>query len=64
MGTNVVSRAELEATTAELLPARETLAWINVTNITAVNLAIAINAASCGSVASAVALQGIAVSQS
>jgi hypothetical protein len=64
MGTNVLSRADLEATTAELLPPRETLAFINVTNITAVNIAIAINAASVGSVASAVALQGIAVTQS
>ena len=64
MGTNVLSRAELEATTAELLPPRETLAWINVTNITAVNIAIAINAASVGAVANAVALQGIYVGQS
>lgn len=64
MGTNVLSRADLEATTAELLPARETLALINVTNVTAVNIAIAINAASVGAVANAVALQGIRVGQS
>ena len=63
MGTNVLSRAELEATSAELLPAREALAFINITNITAVNLAIAVNAASVGSVAQAVALQGIVVRQ-
>ena len=42
MGT--ISVAELEATTVELLPSRETLAWINIANINAVNLAIAVNA--------------------
>jgi hypothetical protein len=48
-----LSIADLEATSVELLPARETLALLNMANITAVNLAIAINAASLGSEASA-----------
>jgi hypothetical protein len=64
MATTVLTRAELETTSAELLPARETLAWINITNVAAVNIAIAINAASVGSVATAVALQGVSSSQS
>lgn len=41
MGT--ISVAELEASSIELLPARETLAWINIANVQAINLAIAIN---------------------
>jgi hypothetical protein len=49
----------LESELCELLPAREALALVNVTNITAVNLALAINAASCGSVAVAYAGQAI-----
>lgn len=64
MATTVLTRAELEMTCAELLPARETLAWINITNVAAVNIAIAINAASVGSVATAVALQGVSSRQS
>jgi hypothetical protein len=64
MGRNALTRAELEMASAELLPARETLAFINITNVAAVNIAIAINAASVGSVAHAVALQGIVVTQS
>jgi hypothetical protein len=62
MGT--ISVAELEATTVELLPSRETLAWINIANITAVNLALAVNAGTFGSVAYASANQLIGVSQS
>lgn len=62
MGT--ISAAELEATTVELLPSRETLAWINVANVTAVNLALAINAGTWGSAAYASANQIVAVSQS
>lgn len=62
MGT--ISVAELEATTVELLPSRETLAWINIANINAVNLAIAVNAGTFGSYAYASANQLIGVSQS
>lgn len=61
MGT--ISVTELEATTVELLPSRETLSWINVANVTAVNLAIAVNAATIGSSAYASARQLVSVSQ-
>ena len=55
-----LSIADLEAMSVELLPARETLALLN---ITAVNLAIAINAASLGSEASAHANQLVMLEQ-
>lgn len=58
-----LSISELEATSVELLPARETLALFNVANVTAVNLAIAVNAASIGSVALASANQWVQVTQ-
>jgi hypothetical protein len=60
-----LTRGELEAVTAELLPSREALAWLNLNfaNVTAVNVAIAVNAASLGSTANAVALQEIYVFQ-
>ena len=58
-----VSMRELEATTVELLPNRETLALFNFANVTAVNLAIAINAASIGSAAVASANQYVVVMQ-
>lgn len=60
-----LTRSELEATTAEVLPPREALGWfnINVANVTAVNMAIAINAGTVGSTASAAALQEIYVLQ-
>jgi hypothetical protein len=61
MGT--ISVTELEATTVELLPSRETLAFINVANVTAVNLAIAVNAATIGSTAYASANQLVWVQQ-
>ena len=60
----IISVTELEATTVELLPARETLAFINVANVTAVNLAIAVNAATIGSAAYASAKQLVWVQQS
>jgi hypothetical protein len=62
MGT--ISVTELEATTVELLPSRETLALINLANVTAVNLAIAVNAATIGSAAFASANQSVRVRQS
>ena len=60
----IVSMSELEATSVELLPSRETLALINIANVTAVNLAIAVNAFSFGSAATAAAVQTVAVFQS
>ena len=58
-----VSMRELEATTVELLPNRETLALFNFANVTAVNLAIAVNAATIGSAAVAHANQYVFVIQ-
>ncbi|HKC28308.1 MAG TPA: hypothetical protein VKB75_09875 [Jatrophihabitans sp.] len=51
---------ELGTQTIELLPARETLWSVNVTNIIAVNIALAINAASFNASASALAQQHLA----
>jgi hypothetical protein len=61
MGT--ISVTELEATTVELLPSRETLSFINIANVTAVNLAIAVNAATFASSAYANAHQSVRVYQ-
>ena len=56
--------ADLDAETATPLPRRETLscqfACVNVTNIVGVNLALAVNAATIGSQANALALQYLA----
>ncbi len=56
-----VRAEDLDAATAELLPARETLSCffggINVTNVVGVNVAIAVNAASINSNANAMATQ-------
>jgi hypothetical protein len=62
--TNVLSVADLDATSGELLPSRETLALVNIANITAINIAIAINAGGHGTSATAMAQQIIAVAQS
>jgi hypothetical protein len=59
----IVSMRELEATSVELLPNRETLALVNFANVTAVNLAVAVNAASIGSASVAHANQLVVVSQ-
>ena len=59
----IITVAELESTSVELLPSRETMALINVANVTAVNLALAINAASIGSIAAASANQLVVVGQ-
>jgi hypothetical protein len=61
---DVLTVMELEATGGELLPSRETLALINILNITAINLAIAINVGGPGTSALAIAQQYIAVGQS
>jgi hypothetical protein len=60
---DVLTVMELEATGGEVLPSRETLALINIVNITAINLAIAINVGGPGSSAVAYAAQFIAVGQ-
>jgi hypothetical protein len=56
-----ISMRELEATSVELLPDRETLAFFNFANVTAVNLAIAVNAGSIASAAIASANQQVVV---
>jgi hypothetical protein len=59
-----LSPVELDAEVLELLPVRETLFFnINVSPIVAVNLSMAINAASIGSVANSEALQNLLVVQ-
>jgi hypothetical protein len=58
-----LSRAEITGQSADLLPTREALALVNFTNVTAVNVAIAVNAATIGSTAAANALQNVAVFQ-
>jgi hypothetical protein len=60
----IVTTRELEESTVELLPSRETLALFNFANITAVNLAIAVNAGTIASAAVASATQQIVVAQS
>jgi hypothetical protein len=56
-----MSQADLDAATAQLLPARETLSCsvgcVNVTNVVGVNVAIAVNAASINASANAIATQ-------
>ncbi|WP_136609366.1 hypothetical protein [Sinomonas albida] len=56
--------ADVAAEHAELLPQRDTLLFdINVAPVIAVNLAIAVNAATIGSTANATALQIVGVLQ-
>ncbi len=52
---------ELDRELGEVLPAREALSLVNITNITAVNISLALNAATIGSTAAAGATQGIVV---
>jgi hypothetical protein len=58
-----ISRAEVANQSADLLPTREALALVNITNVTAINLAIAVNAATIGSTAAATALQNVVIFQ-
>lgn len=58
-----VSAAEVAEQSVDLLPQRAAMAWINVAPVTAVNIAIAVNAATIGSHAAAGALQGTGVGQ-
>lgn len=59
-----ISLTELALEPVEVLPRRETLGLVNITNITAVNISLAINAATIGSTAVAGATQGIVLFQS
>jgi hypothetical protein len=58
-----LSEAELAATTADLVPQRDTLALVNITNVVSVNVALALNAATVNSTASASAGQLIGAFQ-
>jgi hypothetical protein len=53
----VLCDEELATQAIELLPARETLWSVNVTNVIGVNISLAINAASAGASASSLAAQ-------
>ena len=59
-----LAMADLDAETATPLPRRETLSCyvgcVNVTNVVGVNLALAVNAATIGSQANALAVQYLA----
>jgi hypothetical protein len=59
-----VTREELAREEVELLPSRETLAFINYANVSATNLAIAQNSYTLFSLAAASAKQAVVVSQS
>ncbi|HKA82682.1 MAG TPA: hypothetical protein VKD21_02390 [Acidimicrobiales bacterium] len=61
--TCALSYAELDATSGELIPERETLALVNIANVVGVNIALAFNVASFKSSAHAAAGQLIAVGQ-
>jgi hypothetical protein len=58
-----IARSDVANQSVDLLPAREALALVNFTNITGVNIAIAVNAGSIGSNAAAVALQHVGAYQ-
>jgi hypothetical protein len=55
---------DVEEQDAQLLPEREALGVFDWANVTGTNLALALNAGSLSSVATAVATQGISVVQS
>lgn len=57
MTTSIVTLAELDEQNVEMLPVRNTMALINITNVIGVNIALAINAASINASASATASQ-------
>ena len=59
-----ISTAELHDQPAAILPEREALGLFNIANVTGVNVSIAVNAASFGSAANAVAGQVIGLGQS
>ncbi|GAC1482004.1 MAG: hypothetical protein NVS1B16_12330 [Pseudarthrobacter sp.] len=62
--SNELSPVELDAEVMELLPVRETLFFdISVAPIVAVNLSMAVNAASLGSIANSEAWQTLLATQ-
>jgi len=62
--STALTREMLDAETLELLPCRETMFFdINVAPVIGVNVAIAVNAATIGSVANAGAWQNLVVVQ-
>ena len=61
---SIMSCDDLDLEQIELLPSRETMALINITNIVAVNIALAVNAASINATANASAGQIISSWQS
>jgi hypothetical protein len=62
--STALTTVDLDAEVAELLPMKETLFFnINVSPVIAVNLSMAVNAASIGSMANSAALQDILVLQ-
>ena len=63
MSADTVALRRLEEETCELLPRREAPALVNITTITAVNLALAVNAASPGAHAIAWAGQWVGAFQ-
>lgn len=62
--TRTLTLEELDRTEVSVLEPRETLAWANWANITATNLALALNASTFKSSADAWATQSIWVTQS
>jgi hypothetical protein len=62
--TAELSFSELDLVQAELLPAREALAFSNWANVYANNSSLALNAASIQSIAHSAAYQAVHVSQS
>ncbi|WP_458780977.1 hypothetical protein [Arthrobacter sp. D3-16] len=62
--STALTPVDLDAEVVELLPMKETLFFnINVSPVIAVNLSMAVNAASIGSIANSAALQDILVLQ-
>jgi hypothetical protein len=61
--SRTISVEELRAETVELLPSRDAMALVNVTNVTVVGIAISVNAASINASASAAVNQAIATYQ-
>jgi hypothetical protein len=59
MTTSIISLAELDEQNIEMLPVRNTMALINISNVIGVNIALAINAASINASASATATQAL-----
>jgi hypothetical protein len=59
----VLTVDELSGVDGELLPSREALALFNFVNVTAINISIAVNAASINAAATAMAAQQIGAVQ-